>query len=131
MSLPIANHRPQRVRPVPLAYAVVAVFGLAAGFLLNEFGSRYPVETALVVLLVCGVATLCWAGVRLLRDASAKVDALLDDELSGRHEDHFAESSAIGVGNSRFRGSKALAPSFLLGDVVRKPNGMWGSGPKA
>lgn len=131
MSLPIANRRPQRVRPIPLTYVVVAVFGVASGFLLNEFGSRYPVETVLVVLLVCGVVTLCWAGVRTLRDASVKVDALLDDELRGRDEDHFAESSVLGVGNSRFRGSKAVAPSFLQGDVVRKPNGMWGPGPKA
>ncbi|MFJ8917556.1 hypothetical protein [Amycolatopsis sp. NPDC102389] len=112
-------------------YFVVAVFGVASGFLLNEFGSRYPVETVLVAILICGVATLCWAGVRLLRDASGKVDALIEDELGRRGEDHFAESSAISFDNSRFRGAKGVTTAFLRGDVVRKPNGMWSSGRKA
>lgn len=112
-------------------YVAVAVSGAASGFLLNEFGARYPVETALVVILICGVATLCWAGARILRDASGRVDALIDDELGVLHEDHFAESSAMGGGNSRFRGAKGVTTAFLRGDVVRKPNGMWSAGPKA
>ncbi|OLZ50508.1 hypothetical protein BS329_18955 [Amycolatopsis coloradensis] len=107
-----------------LTYTAVAVFGVASGFLLNEFGSRYPVETVLVVILVCGVATLCWAGVRMLRDASTRVDTLLDEELGRTGEDHFADSRAIGAGNSRFRGSNGLTAAFLRGEVVRKPNGM-------
>jgi threonine/homoserine/homoserine lactone efflux protein len=85
MPLPVANRWPERVRPVPLVYAAVAIFGVISGFLLNEFGSRYPVETVLVAILLCGVATLCWAGARMLRDAARQVDELLDDEL-GRRE---------------------------------------------
>jgi threonine/homoserine/homoserine lactone efflux protein len=85
MPLPIANRRPRRVHPVPLAYVVAAGFGVVSGFMLNEFGSRYPVETALVAILICGVATLCWAGARMLRDAARRVDELIDEEL-GRHE---------------------------------------------
>ncbi|RSN20095.1 hypothetical protein DMC63_13510 [Streptomyces sp. WAC 05977] len=112
-------------------YVAIAVSGAASGFLLNEFGTRYPVETALVVVLICGVVTLCWAGTRLLRDASGRVDALLDDELGGSDEDHFAESTAIGGGNSRFRGARGVTAALLRGDVVRKPNGMWSPGPKA
>ncbi|EMD22643.1 hypothetical protein [Amycolatopsis azurea] len=112
-------------------YTAVAVCGVVSGFLLNEFGSRYPVETALVVILVCGVATLCWAGVRMLRDASGRVDALLEDELDGVREDHFAETAAKSFGNSRFRGSNGVTTALLRGDVVRKPNGMWSPGPKA
>ncbi|KFU78591.1 hypothetical protein SAMN04489729_6635 [Amycolatopsis lurida] len=112
-------------------YVAIAVFGAVSGFLLNEFGARHPVETALVVILICGVATLCWAGTRLLRDASGRVEALLDDELGRPGEDHFAESSAMGGGNSRFRGAKGVTAALLRGDVVRKPNGMWGSDPKA
>lgn len=84
MPLPIANRWPERVRPVPFAYAVVAIFGVISGFLLNEFGSRYPVETVLVATLICGVATLCWAGARMLRDAARRVDELVDDELGRR-----------------------------------------------
>nr|WP_246481230.1 hypothetical protein [Amycolatopsis umgeniensis] len=99
--------------------------------MLNEFGSRYPVETVLVAILICGVVTLCWAGVRMLRDASMRVDALLEDELGRADEDHLAESSAIGFRNSRFRGSNGVTAAFLRGDVVRKPNGMWSPGPKA
>ncbi|MER6668208.1 hypothetical protein ABT256_26900 [Amycolatopsis japonica] len=112
-------------------YVVVAVFGVASGFLLNEFGSRYPVETVLVAILICGVATLCWAGVRMLREASGRVEALIDDELGRADEDHFADSSVISLGNSRFRGAKGVTTAFLRGDVVRKPNGMWSPGPKA
>ncbi|KZB83803.1 hypothetical protein [Amycolatopsis regifaucium] len=112
-------------------YITVAVAGVASGFLLSEFGSRYPVETVLVVILICGVATLCWAGVRMLRDSSGKVDALLDDELGDTDEDHFAESAAISVRNSPFRGARGVTTAFLRGDVVRKPNGMWSTGPKA
>ncbi|OXM44932.1 hypothetical protein [Amycolatopsis alba] len=105
-------------------YFAVAVCGGVSGFLLNEFGSRYPVETALVVILAAGVVTLCWAGVRLLRDASGRVDAVLEDELGRPDEDHFAESAAISFGNSRFRGSNGVTAALLRGDVVRKPNGM-------
>lgn len=112
-------------------YTAVAVSGVASGFLLNEFGSRYPVETVLVAILICGVVTLCWAGVRMLRDASGKVAALLDDELGGADEDHFAESAVISVRNSRFRGANGVTTAFLRGEVVRKPNGMWSAGPKA
>ncbi|WP_181777399.1 hypothetical protein [Amycolatopsis pittospori] len=114
-----------------LTYVAVAVFGVASGFLLNEFGARYPVETVLVAILVCGVATLCWAAVRMLRDASRRVDTLLEDELGRLDEDHFVDSSAIRAGNYRFRGSHGVTAAFLRGDVVRKPNGMWSSGPKA
>ncbi|WP_414939240.1 hypothetical protein [Amycolatopsis sp. cmx-11-51] len=99
------------------------MFGVASGFLLNEFGSRYPVETALVVILVCGVVTLCWVGVRTLRAASRRVDVLLEDELGPAGEDHF-DAPAINAGNSRFRGSNGLTAAFLRGEVVRKPNGM-------
>ncbi|WP_410650654.1 hypothetical protein [Amycolatopsis sp. cmx-4-54] len=112
-------------------YVAVAVSGAASGFLLNEFGARYPVETALVVILICGVATLCWAGGRILRDASGRVEALFDDELGRFDEDHFAESTANSGGNSPFRGAKGVTTAFLRGDVVRKPNGMWSAGPKA
>ncbi|EME64547.1 hypothetical protein [Amycolatopsis decaplanina] len=112
-------------------YTAVAVCGVASGFLLNEFGSRYPVETVLVAILICGVATLSWAGVRMLRDASGRVDALLEDELGRLGEDHFAESPVISAGKSRFRGSNGVTTAFLRGDVVRKPNGMWSPGPKA
>ncbi|MFD6066815.1 MULTISPECIES: hypothetical protein [Amycolatopsis] len=112
-------------------YVAIAVSGAASGFLLNEFGARYPVETALVVILICGVVTLCWAGTRLLRDASGRVEALLDDELGRPDEDRFAESPAMGGGNYRFRGAKGVTTALLRGDVVRKPNGMWSSDPKA
>ncbi|WET78164.1 hypothetical protein P3102_29470 [Amycolatopsis sp. QT-25] len=108
----------------------VAVTGVASGFLLNEFGSRYPVETVLVAILSCGVATLCWAGARMLRDASAKVDALLG-EVGRADEDQCAESAATSVRNSRFRGANGVTTAFLRGDVVRKPNGMWSADPKA
>lgn len=90
MPLPIANRRPRRIRPVPLAYAVAAGFGVVSAFLfdgfslLNEFGSRYPVETVLVAILICGVATLCWAGAQMLRDAARHVDELIDEELRRR-----------------------------------------------
>ncbi|WP_410603288.1 hypothetical protein [Amycolatopsis sp. lyj-90] len=114
-----------------ITYTAVAVFGVASGFLLNEFGSRYPVETALVVILAAGVATLCWAGVRMLRDASRRVDTLLEEELGRAAEDHFADSPVISAVNSRFRGSNGLTAAFLRGEVVRKPNGMWSPGPKA
>jgi threonine/homoserine/homoserine lactone efflux protein len=116
---------------VSLNYVLVAVLGVASGFLLNEFGARHPVETVLVAILICGVATLCWAAVRMLRDASRKVDTLLDDELGNADEDHFAESAAISVRDSRFRGVNGVTTAFLRGDVVRKPNGMWSAGPKA
>ncbi|HET6287855.1 MAG TPA: hypothetical protein VFG15_14035 [Amycolatopsis sp.] len=90
-------------------YTAVAVTGVASGFLLTEFGSRYPVETVLVAILIRGVATLGWAGARMLRDASGKVDALLDQ--AGRaDEGHRAESAAISVRNSRFRGANGVPP---------------------
>ncbi len=114
-----------------LNHVLVAALGVASGFLLNEFGARYPVETVLVAILLCGVATLCWAVVRMFRDASRKVDTLLEDELVRSREDHFADSSAMSGGNSRFRGSNGVTAAFLRGEVVRKPNGMWSSRPKA
>lgn len=73
-----------------------AVLGLVAavllGFLVLRFGGvilDHPVESVLVAILVCAVVTLFWACRELLRDASRRIDSILDEELGprGRRDD--------------------------------------------
>ncbi|ATY14319.1 hypothetical protein CU254_30800 [Amycolatopsis sp. AA4] len=60
-----------RGREVPLSYVVTLLVGVAVGFVLARFGglvARYPVESALVAVLVASVAVLAWACREMLHD---------------------------------------------------------------
>ncbi|MFD2474369.1 hypothetical protein [Amycolatopsis silviterrae] len=60
-----------RGREVPLSYVVTLLVGMVLGFLLARFGglvARYPVESALVAVLVASVAVLAWACREMLHD---------------------------------------------------------------
>ncbi|MEV4601078.1 hypothetical protein AB0K15_27220 [Amycolatopsis sp. NPDC049253] len=60
-----------RVREVPLSYVGTLLVGVVIGILLAEFGGlfvRFPVESVLVLVLVCSVAVLGWACREMLRD---------------------------------------------------------------
>ncbi|MBB1154037.1 MULTISPECIES: hypothetical protein [Amycolatopsis] len=60
-----------RGREVPLSYVVTLLVGVAIGFVLARFGgvlARYPVESALVAVLIAAVAVLAWACREMLHD---------------------------------------------------------------
>ncbi|MET7993545.1 hypothetical protein ABZU76_21855 [Amycolatopsis sp. NPDC005232] len=60
-----------RVREVPISYVGTLLVGVIIGILLAEFGDlfvRFPVESALVLVLVCSVAVLGWACREMLHD---------------------------------------------------------------
>ncbi|MEU4667334.1 hypothetical protein AB0F91_05030 [Amycolatopsis sp. NPDC023774] len=60
-----------RVREVPLSYVGTLLVGVVIGILLAEFGglfARFPVESTLVLVLVCSVAVLGWACREMLHD---------------------------------------------------------------
>ncbi|WP_033288419.1 hypothetical protein [Amycolatopsis jejuensis] len=60
-----------RGREVPLSYVVTLFVGIALGFVLSRFGAfltRYPVESALVAVLVAAVLVLAWACREMLHD---------------------------------------------------------------
>ncbi|WP_326565636.1 hypothetical protein VSH64_27630 [Amycolatopsis rhabdoformis] len=60
-----------RVREVPLSYVGTLLAGIAIGILLAEFGDlflRFPVESVLVLVLVCSVVVLGWACREMLHE---------------------------------------------------------------
>ncbi|MFI5609058.1 hypothetical protein [Amycolatopsis sp. NPDC051903] len=60
-----------RVREVPLSHLVTLLIGVVIGIVLAEFGDlfvRFPVESALVAVLVCSVVVLGWACREMLGD---------------------------------------------------------------
>ncbi|MEW2507431.1 hypothetical protein ACQPXB_39985 [Amycolatopsis sp. CA-161197] len=60
-----------RVREVSLSYVGTLLIGVVIGILLAEFGGlfvRFPVESVLVLVLVCSVAVLGWACREMLHD---------------------------------------------------------------
>jgi MFS family permease len=60
-----------RIRAIPLTYLGTLVIGMVLGVLIAEFGDlfwRFPVESVLVVVLVCSVVVLGWACREMLLD---------------------------------------------------------------
>ncbi|MBB4688902.1 hypothetical protein [Amycolatopsis jiangsuensis] len=60
-----------RGRAIPVSAVVTLLIGVVLGFLVARFGGylvRYPVETALVAVLIGSVLVLGWACREMLRD---------------------------------------------------------------
>ncbi|MGW4485683.1 hypothetical protein ACWEOE_17815 [Amycolatopsis sp. NPDC004368] len=89
-----------RVREVPLSYVGTLLIGVVIGILVAEFGDlfvRFPVESVLVLVLVCSVLVLGWACREMLHELVQRGRRGRGSRGADREADHATGLDQSGV----------------------------------